>query len=244
MEWSDAGYVLTTQKHGENAVILSALTETRGRQRGLVRGGAGRRHRGLLQTGNLVALRWRGRLAEHLGAFTCELIRSSDAIVTNHPDSLAVLGAASGVIEALLPEGETHPSIYDGLAGLLSALDDRQIISAYIHWELGVLGELGFGLDLSACAATGATDDLIYVSPKSGRAVSAAAGAPYKGKLLSLPAFILESGATDDVEALLNGLGLAGYFLDQHALAGGRNRLSARDRLVERLSRKATSGRP
>ncbi|MEK9671537.1 MAG: DNA repair protein RecO [Rhodospirillaceae bacterium] len=243
MEWRDRAYVLTTRKHGENAVILNVLTETRGRASGLVRGGAGRRHRGQLQPGNLLEVTWRGRLEEHLGAFTCELVRSSGAVGAAGGDGLAVLAAAAGVVDTLLPEGEPHPEIFHGLAGLLTALEDPGVVAAYVRWELGVLGELGFGLDLSACAATGATENLTHVSPKSGRAVSAEAAAPYAGRMLVLPGFLLESGGPISPPDLLQGLRLTGYFLESHALSGARNRLSARDRLMESLAKRQSTGK-
>ncbi|PIW26365.1 MAG: DNA repair protein RecO [Rhodospirillales bacterium CG15_BIG_FIL_POST_REV_8_21_14_020_66_15] len=238
MEWSDRGYILATRKHGENALIVSALTETRGRQAGLVRGGAGRRKRGGLQVGNLVALNWRGRLPEHLGTLTTEVLEAPASSLLDRPDGLAALAAACAVAEALLPEGEEHPAIFHGLAGLMTVLDDPDVGSAYVKWEVGVLGELGFGLDLSACAATGETENLAYVSPKTGRAVSAEAGRPYHGRLLALPAFLLGAGAAKTPAEVVDGLRLTGYFLESHALDGRAGRLAARDRLVERFQAK------
>ena len=235
MEWQDKGYILATRKHGENALIVSALTETRGRQTGLVRGGAGRRKRGGLQVGNLVALNWRGRLPEHLGAFTTEVLNAPAASLLDCPDGLAALSAACAVAEALLPEGEDHPAIFHGMAGLMAALDDPNVGTAYVKWEIGVLGELGFGLDLSACAATGVTENLVYVSPKTGRAVSEEAGLPYRDKLLRLPPFLLGSGAADSAEAVADAMRLTGYFLENHALDGRAGRLPARQRLIERF---------
>ncbi|MEP0337599.1 MAG: DNA repair protein RecO [Alphaproteobacteria bacterium] len=238
MEWHDKGYILATRKHGESALIVSALTQTRGRQTGLVRGGAGRRKRGGLQVGNLVTLDWRGRLPEHLGSLTTEVLETPAAALMNCPDGLAALSAACAVTEALLPEGEDHPAIFHGLAALFGVLDDADVGSAYVKWEMGVLGELGFGLDLAACAATGETENLIYVSPKTGRAVSAAAGKPYHGRLLALPAFLLGAGAAETPDEVVDGLKLTGYFLESHALEGRAGRLAARDRLLERFQAK------
>jgi len=182
MEWHDKGYILATRKHGESALIVSALTQTRGRQTGLVRGGAGRRKRGGLQVGNLVTLDWRGRLPEHLGSLTTEVLETPAAALMNCPDGLAALSAACAVTEALLPEGEDHPAIFHGLAALFGVLDDADVGSAYVKWEMGVLGELGFGLDLAACAATGETENLTYVSPKTGRAGPAGVPAGRRGR--------------------------------------------------------------
>jgi DNA repair protein RecO (recombination protein O) len=242
MEWNDRGYILATRKHGENALIVSALTETRGRQTGLVRGGAGRRKRGGLQVGNLVTLNWRGRLPEHLGSLTTEVLEAPAAALLDCPDGLAALSAACAVAETLLPEGEDHPAIFHGLAGLMSVLDDPEqgvlLGSAYVKWETGVLGELGFGLDLSACAATGEAENLVYVSPKTGRAVSAEAGRPYHDRLLSLPPFLLTAGAASSAAEVVDGLKLTGFFLENHALDGRAGRLAARDRLVERFQAK------
>lgn len=235
MEWHDRGYILATRRHGENALIVSALTETRGRQAGLVRGGAGRRKRGGLQVGNLVSLSWRGRLPEHLGSLTTEVIDTPAATLLDCPDGLAALSAACAVAEALLPEGEEHPAIFHGLAGLMTVLDDPQVGSAYVKWEVGVLGELGFGLDLTACAATGDTEDLTYVSPKTGRAVSTAAGRPYHDRLLPLPPFLLGAGAAETAEEVVAGLRLTGFFLETHAFDSRAGRLPARERLIERF---------
>ena len=238
MEWRDRGYILATRRHGESALIVSALTETRGRQSGLVRGGASSRRRGDLQVGNLMDLTWRGRLAEHLGTFTGEVIHAPAAECLDAPDALAALSAACAVTEALLPEGEEHPAIFHGLAALLACLTGPDIGSAYVKWELGVLGELGFGLDLSACAATGGNDDLVYVSPKSGRAVSAGAGEPWRDRLLPLPAFLLRGGGAGTAAEVAAGLALTGHFLERHAFDGPRRRLPARERLVERFLHK------
>ncbi|MEQ8227574.1 MAG: DNA repair protein RecO [Rhodospirillales bacterium] len=238
MEWHDKGYILATRKHGENALIVSALTENRGRQTGLVRGGAGRRKRGGLQIGNLVTLDWRGRLPEHLGTLTTEVLDAPAATLLDCPDGLAALSSACAVAEALLPEGEEHPAIFHGLAGLMGVLDDPDVGSAYVKWEVGVLGELGFGLDLTACAATGETENLVYVSPKTARAVSAEAGRPYHDKLLALPPFLLGAGGAETPAEVTDGLRLTGYFLENHALDGRAGRLAARDRLIERFQAK------
>ncbi len=192
MDWTEDGIVLAARKHGEASAVVQLFTRGHGRHAGLVRGGAGSKARGVYQAGNLVAARWRARLAEHLGSFTCELVRSHAAAILDDPLRLAGLASACAVAEATLPERHPYPELYDAFAAMIGALANDPAWSAvYVHWELTLLGELGFGLDLGRCAATGATDDLVYVSPKSGRAVSRLAGEPYRDRLLPLPGFLV-----------------------------------------------------
>jgi DNA repair protein RecO (recombination protein O) len=243
MEWSDHGIVLSARKHGETAAILSVLTSEHGRHAGLVRGGAGRRQRGVLQQGNFVAVTWRARLEEHLGAFTVEMLHSISAQWLDDPGRLAALSAATAIVDFAVPEREPDVNIYRGLRTLIAALDEDDWGVAYARWEFALLGELGFGLDLSACAATGQTDDLAYVSPKTGRAVSRAAGQVYHDKLLPLPGFLLDDGpeTTDEVA---EGLRLTGYFLDRRLFAPHQRQLpDARERLAARLARAASAER-
>lgn len=239
MEWVDEGVVLAVRKHGETSAVVTLLTRDHGRHAGLVRGGAGRGARGILQPGNHVAARWRARLPEHLGTLTCELSHAYAAAVLDDPDRLAVLTSACAVSETALPEREACGAIYDGLLALLGAIENGVWPVAYVRWELGLLSELGFGLDLSQCAATGRNDQLAYVSPKSGRAVSLAAGEPYKDKLLALPAFLIGGGNSGvAVTEVADGLGLIGYFLERHVFTqSGRAMPAARRRLEERLRR-------
>lgn len=241
MEWIDEGIVLAARKHGETSAVVTLLTRVHGRHAGLVRGGTGKAARGVLQPGNRVAARWHARLAEHLGLLACEMTHPFAAAVLDHPDRLAALAAACAVAEAALPEREPCPEVYDGLLALLGAIEDDVWPVAYVRWELGLLAALGFGLDLSECVATGGNDQLAYVSPKSGRAVSLAAGEPYKGRLLALPPFLAAgggNGATPD--ALLDGLRLTGHFLERHVFAPtGGAMPPARRRLEERLRRTA-----
>ena len=173
MEWSDHGIILSARPHGESSVIVEALTRAHGRHAGLVRGGASRRMRGTLEPGNEVAVHWSARLAEHLGNFTIELTRPRAAEMISNPLSLAGLSAVCAMAQMTLPEREPHASIFEGLLVLLDAMGATEFWPALLaRWELGLLDELGFGLDLSRCAATGALDDLVYVSPRTGRAVS------------------------------------------------------------------------
>ncbi len=194
MHWTDDGIVLSARPHGESSVVLQLLTRARGRHAGLVRGGQGRRARGLYQPGNLVAANWSARLADHLGNYTCELVESHAARVLDAPARLAALSAAAAVSETALPEREPHAACFEGFLALLEALPGDHWAEVYVRWELALLAELGFGLDLESCAAGGANDQLAYVSPKSGRAVSLAAGRALPGQAVPLPGFLAGRG--------------------------------------------------
>lgn len=244
MEWTEDAFVLVARRLGEADVVASVLTRGHGRCSGLVRGGAGRRQGPLFQPGNRIAARWRARLDDQLGTLTAELVRGHAARLIGDPDRLAALVAAVAVLEAALPEREPHPRAFDGLADLLARLEGEEAWAAtYVRWEVGLLAELGFGLDLSRCAVTGTEEGLAWVSPRTGRAVSAAAGAPYAGRLLRLPAFLLADGAAAPGD-LADGLRLSGHFLEGHvfALAGRGVAPAARGRLVDRIARLATMG--
>ncbi len=236
MQWDDTGFVLAARRHGENALIVELLTREHGRHLGLVRGGQSPRLRAVLQPGNEVAASWRGRLPEHLGSLRCELLRAHAARFLDDPDRLAGLAAAAALLAAALPEREPHADVCASFAGLLDALDGRADWPAcYVAWERHLLAALGFGLDLSCCAATGATSDLAYVSPRTGRAVSRAAGAPYRDKLLSLPEFLWCDAPADGGQITL-GLALTGHFLLHCLLAPqGREMPAARSRLADRM---------
>lgn len=247
MQWEDEGIVLGARRHGESALIVQLLTREHGRHAGLVRGGQGKKLRPVFETGNRVAVVWKARLAEHLGSVTGELVLNHAARVIEDPARLACLSAAAALAEAALPEREPHPRAWEGLGSLLRALDaDHGWAVGYVEWELILLAELGFGLDLSRCAATGETAALTYVSPRSGHAVSAKAGEPYRDKLLRLPAFLLPDGAATaptPAEAF-DGVRLTGFFLDRRVFAPhGRDMPPARSRFVDVLERMATISR-
>ena len=218
MEWRDEGIVLSLRKHGESAVIAYLLTQYHGRHAGLVRGGNSTKMRGVLQQGNELSVQWRARLEDHLGSFAIELQEGHAARVLSDPGRLSAMLSACALVDLCLPEREPHPDIFATLRALLLALPDAAWAAEYVAWELSLLAELGFGLDLSMCAASGATTDLIYVSPKSGRAVSAAAGENYKDKLLPLPQFLVGKEVVEPRD-IADGLRLTGYFLDRHVLA-------------------------
>ena len=192
MEWTDEGIVLGVRRHGESSAIVELLTRSHGRHLGLVRGGAGRRMRPLLQPGNSVTTVWRARLDEHLGYYVIEgtRLRAATVLASSHA-TYGVTHLAS--LARLLPERDPHEDIFEMLERTLDDFDDiGEAAIQLIKFELAMLTELGFGLDLENCAATGETLDLIYVSPKSGGAVSRSAGEPYRDRLLRLPAFLRE----------------------------------------------------
>lgn len=241
MDFTDTAFVLSARRHGEGDLILSCLTRAHGRHLGLVRGGASRKQRPAFETGNALSLTWRARLSEQLGHFQAELVEANIAHLMDDADRLAALSAAAGVVDATLPEREPHQDVHDDfaalIAGLVAAVPDWGRL--YLRWELKLLADLGFGLDLSRCAVTGVTEGLVFVSPKTGRAVSKAGAGSYAERLLPLPAFLLQADAPADATALAQGLRLTGHFLHAHLLpsGGAEKRFSARDRLVERLTR-------
>ncbi len=217
MEWTDTGIVLGTRRHGEANAILELMTRAHGRHLGLVRGGAGSRLKPVLQPGNTVAATWRARLDEHLGYFTVEGIdlRAASYFAAAH----AVYGVTHlAALCRLLPERDPHESVFEALDAALGYLGDPAAVAVLVaRFELQLLAELGFGLDLSACAATGASVDLAYVSPKSGRAVSRTAGEPWRDRLLALPAFFAEDDAPHpSAQDLAAGFALTGFFLERH----------------------------
>jgi DNA repair protein RecO (recombination protein O) len=242
MEWSDDGIVLAARAHGEAALLVVLLTRGHGRHAGLVRGGQSRR--ALYQPGNQVIATWRARLAEHLGHYACESVASVAARLLDDPLRLAALSSACAVAEAALPEREPHGEIFAGLEALIAAFAAPFWAQAYVRWEIGVLAGLGFGLDLSSCAATGRDDDLAYVSPRTGRAVSLSAGEAYRDRLLRLPGFLAGRGRTDDAGGdaeVVEGLTLTGYFLERHVLGPqGQLMPAARSRFVDRFERSST----
>lgn len=233
VEWTDLGLVLSVRKYGEHDIILHVLTEQHGHHAGVVKGGAGRRARGLYQPGNKLHLRWRARLADHLGTFTCEPDRMYAAGALHDRMMLTAVTALCATAEAVLPEREEHTLAYQQACHLLETLGEEGWVADYVLWEMHLLNELGFGLDLTSCAATGVTEDLIYVSPKSGRAVSREAGIPYKGQLQNLPPFLRDSSAAQpNMEDVVAGLDLTGFFLERHIYAQHQKGLpDARQRL-------------
>jgi len=222
MEFHDQGIIISLRKYGEYDAVIDVMTSEHGRHAGMVKGGMGRRQRGTLQPGNEISLNWRGRLESQLGTFSVELQNARSAAFLDYPSKLGVLNSVCAILSVSLADKETHRALYDGLIVLLDTLERADHTpenwgALLVRWEIGLLSELGFGLDLSCCAATGLTDDLIYVSPKSGRAVSREAGLPYHDKLLSLPAFLLEGGDITEQD-VRDGLSLSEFFLERYVL--------------------------
>lgn len=212
ISWQDTGIVLSVRPHGENGGIVALLTQKHGRTAGYVYGATSTRVRGTLETGNLVSVQWQAKSHDQLGSFTLELEQSFAARVMHDPAKLTALQSACALADKTLPENESHPSVYEGLLALLSSFETEVWAAAYIYWEIGLLKELGFGLDLTKCVSTGTPHNLMYVSPKSGCAVSAAAGEEYKDRLLHLPPFLRGEGGMENSD-ILNGLRLTGHFL-------------------------------
>ena len=242
MEWRDEGVVLSRRLLGERDLVVTLLTREHGRHAGVLRGSS--RGQGWLEQGTEVAAEWRARLADHLGHWRLEPVTSHAAAHLDDPDRLAVLSSACSVAERALPERQPQPEVYDALVALFGALEGPVFAEAYVIWELGLLGVLGFGLELGECAATGSNDQLAYVSPRTGRAVSLAAGEPYKDKLLPLPGF-LAGGATGSRDDIAAGLALTGHFIGRHVFAPANQPLpAARQRLFDRYADPSTiSGR-
>jgi DNA repair protein RecO (recombination protein O) len=216
MQWADDAIVIGTRRHGETSLIVELMTRAHGRHLGLVRGGRSRRFQGVLQPGNTVTATWRARLDQHLGTFAIEpgVARAADLMGS----AVAIYGLQMvSALLRLLPEREAHPRLYEGLAAILDAFADPPTAAALMAlFEVWLLEDLGFGLDLERCAVTGSNDDLAYVSPKTGRAVTRSAGEPYGDRLLPLPAFLYRGGEAPGVEDIATAFRLTGYFLARH----------------------------
>lgn len=241
MEWSDSAIVLSSRPHGENGVILELLTRDHGRHLGLVRGGTSRRQRPSLQPGNTLDVQWRGRLAEHLGSYTAELATARAGALMESREGLAGLNAFVRIAALALPEREAHAPVFVAGEILLDAMassDAAHWLPLYARWEAGLLEALGFGLDLSECAATGGNDELIYVSPRSGRAVSKAGAGIYADRLFKLPGFLNgEQDSEPSPDEIAQALRLTGHFLSERVLEPhGQAMPQARIRLDTLLS--------
>jgi len=242
MEWTDDGIVLGVRRHGESSAIVELLTRGHGRHLGLVRGGSASRMRPVLQPGNSVRAVWRARLDEHLGTYAIEgtRLRAASLLARSH----AVYGVTHlASLARLLPERDPHEDIYERLERTLDDFDDAGEAAVHlVQFELAMLAELGFGLDLEKCAATGATSDLVYVSPKSGGAVSRSAGEPWRDRLLRLPGFLREGEAGGNGwsdQDLQDGFRLTGLFLLRHVLEPrGQGLSDAREGFINAVTRR------
>ena len=241
MEWRDEGALLSVRLHGESAAIIEVFTAEHGRHAGVVRGGASRRMAPILQPGAQLDITWKARLDEHLGAFTVEPLQSRAAGVLGDRLALAGLNAICALLAFALPERQPHPGLYIASLDLLDVLDvGPGWVLDYLRWELSLLEELGFGLDLGSCAVTGRQDELVYISPKSGRAVSAVGAGEWAARLLPLPA-CLQGQGSGTVAEIVAGLQVTGHFLTTRLAPalGDRPLPEARRRLVEMLARAA-----
>ena len=246
MQWTDDGVILGTRRHGETSLIVELMTPHHGRHLGLVRGGRSRRRLPSLQTGNNVAATWRARLHDHLGSYAIEVTKSRAARLIEAPVGLYTVQCLAALLR-LLPERDPHPALYDGLCAILDLPDALLLAGAMVvRFELKLLDELGFGLDLNQCAAGGA-GALAYVSPKTGRAVSLSAGQPYDRRLLRLPEFLLNQPTAEapPATAVLDGFALTGYFLARHVFEPRDIVPSdARDALIAMIERDTSDLRP
>jgi len=235
MEWRDQGILLNMRRHGETSAIIDVFTQDHGRHAGIVRGGASRKIAPVLQPGAQLDLLWRARLEDHLGSYQVEPIRSRAAAAMSGRLALAGLNTVTGLLAFCLPEREAHGRLYLRSEALLDLLGQNDVWPlAYLQWELALLDEMGFGLDLSTCAVTGANEGLTYVSPKTGRAVSASGAGEWAARMLPLPPCLLGQGPAPDVD-VVQGLRTTGHFLE-HKLAPilvGKPLPEARARFVE-----------
>ncbi|MBX3595667.1 DNA repair protein RecO [Sphingomonas sp.] len=240
MHLAATAIVLAIRPHGETGAIVRALTEEAGMLAGYVRGGRSRQHRPVLQPGNVILGDWRARTQDQLPALTVELVHSR-AAMHREPLPAAAFDWATALTAATLPEGQAYPQIHAALGGMLDAIEAapaaRGWAAALVRYELLLLAALGFGLDLERCAATGEGEDLAFVSPKSGRAVSGAGAAGYERQLFPLPPFLRHGGAAEWTD-IMAGLRITGHFLARDLLHGrAAEVLAARARLIDRLKR-------
>lgn len=240
MEWRDHGILLSARRHGETSSIIDVFTESHGRHAGIVRGGASRKLAPHLQPGTQLDLLWRARLEEHLGSYQAEPLRSRAAVAMAGRLALAGLNAVTSLLGFSLPEREPHPELYKRSEQLLDLLGQDEIWPlAYLKWELALLEDLGFGLDLTRCAVTGQRDGLVYISPRSGRAVSQTGAGEWADRLLPLPPCLRGEGAAPDPE-IAQALAATGYFLENRlAPALGNTPLpEARARFLDAFTRR------
>ena len=240
MEWRDQGVLLSMRRHGESSAIIDVFTENHGRHGGVVRGGASRKMAPILQPGAQLDVAWRARLEEHIGNYTIEPIKSRSGDILSDRLALAGLNALTSLLSFALPEREPHDTIYRRTIGVLDLLGEPELWPlAYLRWEVGLLEDLGFGLDLSACAVTGVTEGLRYVSPKTGRAVSETGAGTWASRLLPLPPVLLRKGEAPDHE-IAKSLETTGFFLREHLapMVGNKPLPEARDRFVAAFLRR------
>jgi DNA repair protein RecO (recombination protein O) len=240
MEWDAPAIVLDARPYSEGDAVVTVMTQEHGLHRGLARGGSARGQVALWQSGNFVQVRWIARLADQLGSFSGEMIHAGAALVLDDPLALAMLSAACSVAEGALPERQPYPRIFDSLLPLLARVPEgAAILTELVRWETVLLADLGYGLDLGACAVTGETAGLAFVSPKTGRSVTAAAAGEWAHRLLPLPGF-LAGGNTASAADWRDGLRLTGHFLARDAFGNQHRPMpQARRMLYDRVARLA-----
>lgn len=239
IEWRDEGALLKVRKHGENSAIIEVFTQNNGKASGIVRGGTSRKIAPMLQPGAQLDVRWKARLESHLGTFTVEPVRSRAAQVMQDRVALAGLNSVTGILAFVLADRETHPPLYHRTIALLDLLGQNDVWPlAYLQWEVALLEDMGFAMDLSACAVSGLNDDLFYVSPRTGRAVSRMAAGEWADRLLPLPHVLLGKGNAG-VDDILTALGTTGHFLNNQLAKSLGNRAlpDARQRFLDVLRR-------
>ena len=243
MEWREEGILLAVRRHGETAAIIEVFTENHGRHAGVVRGGTSRKVAPILQPGAQLDVTWRARLEDHLGVFTVEPVRSRTAQLMEGRESLAALNAVTALLSFSLPEREAHGALYRRTYALLDMIGDGPYWAlAYMRWELALLDDLGFGLDLARCTVTGSSDNLVFVSPKTGRAVSEAGAGKWSEKLLPLSPALVGTGNGSDRE-LMDGLQVTGHFLATRLAESLSDRQlpEARQRFLDVLARRSSN---
>ena len=238
MDWREEGVLLAVRKHGETSAIIDVFTEGHGRHAGVVRGGTSRKIAPILQPGAQIDVAWRARLEDHLGAFTVEPVRSR-ADLMGARDTLAAMNAVTSLLSFVLPERETHANLYRRTLAVLDMIGNGDFWRlGYLRWELALLDDLGFGLDLGRCAVTDRSDNLVFVSPKSGRAVSRAGAGEWADRMLPLSPALVGMGEGGDRD-ILDGLQVTGHFLGQHfaPTLGDRPLPAARQRFIDLIAR-------
>lgn len=240
MDWREEGVLLAVRKHGETSAIIDVFTEGHGRHAGVVRGGTSRKIAPVLQPGAQLDVTWRARLEDHLGTFSVEPVRSRADLMSAR-DTLAAMNAVTSLLAFVLPEREAHPTLYQRSLAMLDMIGDGPFWTlAYLRWELALLDDLGFGLDLGRCAVTDRSDNLVFVSPKSGRAVSRAGAGEWVDRMLPLSPALIGEGDGSPSE-VLDGLKVTGHFLAQNFASsiGDKPLPAARQRFVDLIARQA-----
>jgi len=247
MEWTAPGIVLDARPLGEGGAVVTLLTEEHGRHAGLVKGGASRSRAATWLPGNLVEARWVARLSEQLGAMSGELVHPTAALAMEDPLGLALLASACAVAAEALPEREPQPAVFRALVPILAHLQRgaEEVVPDYLRWEMTLLAALGYGLDLSRCAVTGATEGLAFVSPRSGRAVRADAAGAYADRMLPLPPMMRDPGARGGAADWVAALRVTGHFLERDAFGTHHRPVpAARQALLDRLAGRAAGPDP